>query len=100
MKVVSWNCRGLGGSQKIEVIKKFKSMELASILLLQETKKLAEYSLATLKRFWPKGEGLATNASGASGGLLCWWDAETFAMHFSIENKIWLFIKLENKQKI
>ena len=99
MKLVSWNCRGLGGSQKIEVIKRFKSMESTSILLIQETKKMAEHCLATLKRFYPKGEGLATNVIGASGGLLCWWDNEKFAMHSAIENKNWLFIKLENKEK-
>ena len=74
-------------------------MELAWILLIQETKKMAKDSLATLKRFWPKGDGLATNASDASGGLLYWWDAENFVMHSSIENKIWLFIKLEKKEK-
>ena len=72
-------------------------MESASIILIQETKKMAEDSLATLKRFWPKGDGLATNTSGASGGLLCWWDVEKFVMHSAIENKNWLFIKLENK---
>ena len=60
---------------------------------------MAKDSLATLKIFWPKGEGLATNTSGASGGLLCWWDTEKFAMHSAIENKNWLFIKLENKEK-
>ena len=99
MKPVSWNCRGLGGSQKIEVIKRFKSMESASILLIQETKKMVEDSLTTLKIFWQKGEGLATNAYGASGGLLYWWDAKKFAMHSTIEHKKWLFIKLENKEK-
>ena len=91
--MVSWNCRGLGGSQKIEVIKRFKTMESNSILLIQETQKMVEDILTTLKRFWPKGEGLATNAFGASGGLLCWWDAEKFDMHSTIENKNWLFIK-------
>ena len=98
MKVVSWNCRGLGGTQKLEVIKRFKSMESASILLIQETKKLAKDNLAIFKKFWPKGTGLATNANGASGGLLCWWDSEKFGMLSAIENKNWLLIKLENKE--
>ena len=62
-------------------------MESASIILIQETKKMAEDSLATLKIFWPKGEGLATNAFGAFGGLLCWSDDEKFAMHSAIEKK-------------
>ena len=35
--------------QKLEVIKRFKSMDLALILLLQETKKTAEDSIAAIK---------------------------------------------------
>ena len=98
MKLVSWNCRGLGGSQETEVIKIFKSMELVLVLLIQETKKTVEDSLAILKIFWPKGEGFSISANGALGGLLCWWDSEKFVMHTTIENKIWLFIKLEKKE--
>ena len=74
-------------------------MESVSILLIQETKKMAEDSLATLKNFCPKGEGFATSANEASGGLLCWWDSEKFVMHSATENRNWLFIKLENKEK-
>ena len=98
MKVVSWNCRGLGGTQKLEVIKRFKSMESTSILLIQETKKPVEDSIAIIKIFWPKGSGLAINANGSSGGLLCWWDSEKFGMLFAIENKNWLLVKLENRE--
>ena len=60
---------------------------------------MVEDNLATLKKNWPKGEGIAISANGAFGGLLCWWDSEKFVMHSSIENKNWLFIKLENKEK-
>ena len=98
MKLVSWNCRGLGGSQKIEVIKRFKSMESASILLIQETKKSAEDSIATLKTFWPKGERYSISSISVSRGLLNWWDTKKFAMLSTIENKNWLLIKLENKE--
>ena len=35
--------------QKLEVIKRFKSLESASILLIQETKKTAEDSVAAIK---------------------------------------------------
>ena len=76
MKVVSWNCRGLGGYQKLEVIKRFKSMESVTILLIQETKKSAEDSIETIKSIWSKGTGLATSANGASGRLLCWWNTD------------------------
>ena len=73
-------------------------MESISVLLIQETKKTVEDSLSTLKKLWPKGEGFAISASGASGGLLSWWDSEKFAMQIAIENKNWLFVKLENKE--
>ena len=73
-------------------------MESVSVLLIQKTKNTAEDSLLTLKNLWPKGEGLAINASGASGGLLSWWDSEKFAMQTTIQNKNWSFVKLENKE--
>ena len=98
MKVVSWNCRGSGGLQKLEVIKRFKSMESASILLLQETKKSAEDSVAAIKSIWPNRTGIAINAIGASGGPLCWWNTDKFEFLSAIENRNWLFIKFENKE--
>ena len=50
--------------QKLEVIKRFKSMETASLLLIQETKKSAEDNIAIIKNIWPKGTGLAISANG------------------------------------
>ena len=73
-------------------------MESSSILLIQETKKSAEDSIATIKIFWSKGRGLATNASGASGGLLCWWNPDKFGLISAIDNRNWILIKLENKE--
>ena len=98
MKIVSWNCRGLGCTQKLEVIKRFKSMESASILLLQETKKLSEDSIMAIKSIWPNGNSIATNSIGASGGLLCWWNTDKFELLSAIENRNWLLIKSENKE--
>ena len=87
MKIVSWNCRGLGSSQKLEVIKRLKTMESTSILLLQETKKYVEESISLLKSTWINGKGLAVSASGASGGLLCWWNSDKFELSSTIENR-------------
>ena len=70
MKLVSWNCQGLGGNQKIKVVKRIKSMEANSILLIQETKKTAKDSLSTMKKVWPKGKGKAVSATGLLGGIL------------------------------
>jgi exonuclease III len=38
MKIVSWNCRGLGSNHKKEELKKLLQVEKPSILMLQETK--------------------------------------------------------------
>ena len=65
MKLVSWNCRGLGGNQKIEVVKIIKTMEANSILLIQETKNTAEDSLSSIKKIWTKGEGKVASATEA-----------------------------------
>ena len=73
-------------------------MEANSILLIQETKKTAEDNLSTMKKFWPKGEGKAVSATGASGGILTWWDEDKFSMRSAIENRNWLFVELEDKE--
>ena len=46
----------------------------------------------------PKGDGIAISASGAFGGLITWWDNEKFSLQSAIENKNWLFVKLQNKE--
>ena len=51
-----------------------------------------------MKNLWPKGEGFSISVSGASGGLLSWWDSEKYTMQTTIENKNWLFVKIENKE--
>ena len=72
-------------------------MEANTILLIQETKKIAEDSLSSIKKIWPKGEGKAVSATGASGGILTWWDNDKFTMRSTLENKSWIFVELEDK---
>jgi exonuclease III len=68
MKVVSWNCRGLGSRDKKEVRKLLKT-ENPSILLLQETKMRDLETLQEMQRIWKKGEGKAISSRGALGGI-------------------------------
>jgi exonuclease III len=52
MKIVSWNCRGLGNSAKIEAVKDLMKVEPADILMLQETKIEGEAPLEISKNKW------------------------------------------------
>ena len=72
-------------------------MEANSILLIQETNKTVEDNLSTMKIFWPKSEGKAISATGASGGILTWWDEDKFSMRSAIESRNWLFVELVDK---
>jgi exonuclease III len=67
MIIVSWNCRGLGNTQKIYVSCDLIKNEMSYILLIQETKLKAEdishTSLGALKHWNYKVE----DARGASG---------------------------------
>ena len=57
MKLVSWNCRGLGSPTKVKAVKDMLKMEPTDILLLQETK-MEEEALLTLSGVnWKKQGG-------------------------------------------
>jgi exonuclease III len=50
MKIISWNCRGLGSNHKKEEIKKLLQVEKPSILMLQETKMREQETLKDLQK--------------------------------------------------
>jgi exonuclease III len=57
MKIVSWNCRGLGNSTKIEAVKDLMKMEPTDILMLQETKIEGEALLEISKKNGRRTQG-------------------------------------------
>ena len=59
MKLVSWNCRGLGSPAKVEAVKDLLKSEPADILMLQETKIEGETLLKVRKLKWGKNVGKA-----------------------------------------
>jgi exonuclease III len=80
MKVVSWNCRGMGSKEKKEDLGKLLHIERPSILLIQETK-VREYEfIQEMQRIWRKSKGMAISARGASGGLCTLWSSELFQL--------------------
>ena len=51
MKLVSWNCRGLGGKHKLEEVKRLIHSESMSILAIEETKMQSEDCIVVMKRY-------------------------------------------------
>ena len=45
MKIISWNVRGLGSSNKRRVIKDFLRLENPDVVMIQETKKKCDRRL-------------------------------------------------------
>ena len=89
MNLVSWNCRGLGGNQKVEAIKRFKVLENISILTITEIEMQEEDSLSILNKFWNNGDGKSVNAQGDLGGMLTLWDKSHVKFILAIENHLW-----------
>ena len=67
MKIVSWNCRGLGSNKKMDSMKALIGTTSLDILMIQETKMEEAYFLQSAPFFWKFCEGLAVSARGASG---------------------------------
>ena len=64
MNIVSWNCRGLGNSSKVEVVKDLLRMASLDVILLQEIKIEKGNLLSLSKNIWKKNVGKAVSARG------------------------------------
>jgi len=78
MKIVSWNCRGMGSRVKEEGIRSLIRTKTPNILLSQETKLEDFVFLQASKKLWRKCEAKVISARGASGGLTTLWNASKF----------------------
>eukprot|EP00253_Pinus_taeda_P006730 PITA_06730 len=94
MKLVSWNCRGLGNPAKIESVKDLLKSEPADILLLQETKIAGPALLEISKSSWKKSSGIAVSARGTLGGLATLWSEDKFQLINTHETQHWIFSEL------
>ena len=80
MRLVSWNCRGLGNPMKEEAVKDLLKIEPSDILMIQETKIEGKSLLDISKKKWKKSEGIAVSSRGSSGGLATLWAKELFQL--------------------
>jgi len=69
MKIVSWNCRGLGSESKKELVQSLVRKESPHILLLQEMKLKDNEVLQDSKYMWKASTGRAVSSQGASEGI-------------------------------
>jgi exonuclease III len=67
MKIVSWNCRGMGSKVKEEATRSLLRREAPDILLIQETKMEDNEFLQISKNLWKGSSGQAVSARGALG---------------------------------
>jgi exonuclease III len=97
MKVVFWNCRGLGRRDKKEEVRKMLKLEKPSILLIQETKMRDQETLQDMQKIWKKCEGKTISSRGASGGLGTFWNAKEFKLEDQVQSQFWLMVSLTRK---
>ena len=70
MNFVSWNCRGLSNSSKVEVVNDLIIMASPDILMLQETKMDEDSLLSISCKRWKMNVGKAVSARGTAYGIV------------------------------
>ena len=94
MQYVSWNCRGLGNTNKVQAVKDLLKMAPAEILLLQETKIGEDALLLLSKNNWNFSMGKAVSARGTCGGLATLWNEKNFILTNFYVTQHWIFTEL------
>lgn len=96
MKLLSWNCRGLGHPSKKAALRELINSEKPEIILIQETK-LDQTDINKLISQQRQYSGCASEARGASGGILTMWDNSRWICSYTNIHQNWIFVKLEGK---
>lgn len=73
MKLVPWNCRGLGSIQKVKTLRDLIIIAKPNILLIQEIKTKEPEMLSLGNKIWKHNFGVACSASGTSSGINTFW---------------------------
>ena len=85
MRLISWNCRGLGNPSKAEAVKDLLKIEPSDILMFQETKIEGKALLDISKKKWKKSTGRAVSSRGTYRGLATLWAEDLFLLNKSHE---------------
>ena len=98
MKVLSWNCIGLGSKSKEEAMTNLISLHHPDIFLIQETKMEEDVFLQISMKFWKKRGKAAISSRGASGGIGTLWDDTKFEAVDIKYNTSWILTQLRHKE--
>ena len=94
MNIVSWNCKGLGNSSKVEVVNDLIRMASPNVLLLQEAK-IDEGSLLSISnQKWKTNVGKVVSARGTVGGIATLWIENSFSLEHSHITQHWILSEL------
>ena len=96
MNIVSWNCRGLGNSSKVEVVNDIIRMASPDVLLLQETKINEDSILSISSKKWKMNVGKDVSARGNAGGIATLWKENVFTLEQSHTLQHWIFSELRH----
>ena len=96
MRIISWNCRGLGNPSKVEAVRDLMKAEPADILLLQETKIEGDTLLEISKNKWQKNSGKTVSARGTAGGIATLWKEDQFKLVNTHNTQHWIFTELKH----
>jgi len=94
MKLVSWNCRGLGSKDKKEAMGKLVRLEKPQILLVQETKLREQEALQEMQQIWKKSNEMEISVRGASRGIFILWNSSIFQLEGRFKATHWMMVKL------
>lgn len=97
MKALSWNSRGLGHPSKITALRDLLHAKRPEIVMIQETKQdqaEADKIINQQKHL----QGCASEARGASGGILTLWDNNKWNCESTRIYQHWIQVKLESKK--
>ena len=91
-RIVSWNVRGLGDSDKCRIMRELFSNAKPNIFCIQESK-LADFSLFKSQTFLPRhlsSSLVSVNVDGTRGGLITAWDPTLFTLTSNSSNQFCL----------
>jgi exonuclease III len=98
MKLVSYNCRGLGSDPKLMDVRDLIRSENPQILLIQETKMNVDEAIKIGKRMWSSSDVIVVDSRGASGGLCTLWNKSKVSLEFTFNTQHWILTKFRSRQ--